>query len=301
MPKIAVFGGTGYLSSIIKNQNTIKKNRYFFFSRKKKSKYYINFNLFKKNFKTFDYIVHLIGANQKELLNNKNLIKKKNLITSNICDLCLENNIKLIYISSLQIYQNYGKKNLSINSKINIKNLYSKSHYISEKIILKKFINNKNMFIILRIGNVFGFKKYENLREINNNLIYNFCISALKKNKIIIKNAFIQRSFVPSQIFIQVLNFIIKKNFFKNLIVNIPYKNLSLLNVAQIIKKRCQLILNLNISISVKKFVHKKIFKVDTNKYLEFNPINKKIYFEIDRILKNMKKIVKKTKVYRYG
>jgi len=26
MPKIAVFGGTGYLASLIKNQNNVKKN-----------------------------------------------------------------------------------------------------------------------------------------------------------------------------------------------------------------------------------------------------------------------------------
>ena len=80
MLKIAVFGGTGYLASIIKNQNTFKKNKFFFFSRKKNSKYYFNYNFFKKNSTTlqnFDFIVHLIGPNQSQLLNNKNLIKKK--------------------------------------------------------------------------------------------------------------------------------------------------------------------------------------------------------------------------------
>ena len=34
MPRIAVLGGTGYLASLIKNQNNIKKNNYIFFSRK---------------------------------------------------------------------------------------------------------------------------------------------------------------------------------------------------------------------------------------------------------------------------
>ena len=31
MPRIAVFGGDGYLSSLIKNHNLIKKNNYIFF------------------------------------------------------------------------------------------------------------------------------------------------------------------------------------------------------------------------------------------------------------------------------
>jgi len=60
MPKIAVFGGTGYLASIIKNQNTSKKNKFFFFSRKKNSKYYINYNFSKINLTTiqkFDCVI----------------------------------------------------------------------------------------------------------------------------------------------------------------------------------------------------------------------------------------------------
>ena len=53
MPRIAIFGGTGYLSSLIRNQNNIKKNKYTFFSRKKNSKNYINFLFYKKKCKYF--------------------------------------------------------------------------------------------------------------------------------------------------------------------------------------------------------------------------------------------------------
>ena len=59
MPRIAVFGGTGYLASLIKNQNNIKKNQYIFFSRKKNSKNYINYSTLNKNldiFKNFDFV-----------------------------------------------------------------------------------------------------------------------------------------------------------------------------------------------------------------------------------------------------
>ena len=38
MIRIAVLGGTGYLATLIKNQNNIRKNKYFFFSRKKSVK-----------------------------------------------------------------------------------------------------------------------------------------------------------------------------------------------------------------------------------------------------------------------
>ena len=293
MPKIAVFGGTGYLSTIIKNQNILKKNKYTFFSSKKTSKNYLNYSTIKKRkniFKNFDFVIHLAGPNQKQLKKNEKLINKKKKITSIICDLCLANNIKLIYVSSMQIYKYYGKKNLTINSEINLNNSYSKSHYDSEKIIFKKFLDNKKMFTILRMGNVFGFKKYNNLKIINDNLIHSLCNMALKKKKITINNGSIQRTFVPSQIFIQVINLVIKKNLFNNSIENISYKNLNLKEVANIIQKRLKLLFKLDTNIIIEIFKFKKIFKIYSNKYFKFNSNNKKIYFEIDQILKCIKK-----------
>ena len=38
MSKIAVLGGTGYLASIIKNQNNSKRNNFFFFQEKSPQK-----------------------------------------------------------------------------------------------------------------------------------------------------------------------------------------------------------------------------------------------------------------------
>ena len=296
MPRIAVFGGTGYLASLIKNQNNIKKNKYTFFSRKKGTKNYINFLSLKKNlgiFKNFDFIIHLAGPNQDQLKRNKRLIEKKNKITSVLCDLCLAHNIKLIYISSMQIYKDYGKKNISINSKINLKNPYSKSHYDSEKIIIEKFLYYKKMFTILRVGNVFGFTKCNNLKNIDNNLIHGLCNIALKKKIILIDNGHIQRTFIPSQIFVKVINSIIKKNFFDNMIINIYYKNLNLKDIAHIIQKRSKIVLNLTIDIIIKKFSYNKDFSIYTNQNFKFNPIYKKIYNEIDQILK----LIKKTKL----
>ena len=296
MPRIAVFGGTGYLASLIKNQNNIKRNKYTFFSRKKGTKNYINFLSLKKNLdilKNFDFIIHLAGPNQDQLKRNKKLIEKKNEITSMICDVCLANNIKLIYISSMQVYKDYGINNLSINSKINLKNPYSKSHYDSEKIILEKFLNYKKMFIILRMGNVFGFTKSNNSKDIDSNLIHSLCNMALKKEKILINNGSIRRTFIPSQIFVKIINSIIKKNFFENLIINISYKNLNLKDIAHIIQKRFELAFNLTIDIIIKKFSYNKDFSIYTNQNFKFNPLNKKIYDEIDQILK----LIKKTKL----
>ena len=115
MPKIAVLGGTGYLASILKNQNNLKLNRFIFFSRKKNLKNFINFSTSKTSYKKlekYDFIIHLIGPSQKKINSKNRLLKEKNKITSRISDICLKHNIKLIYISSLKVYKNYGKKNI---------------------------------------------------------------------------------------------------------------------------------------------------------------------------------------------
>ena len=74
MPRIAIFGGTGYLASIINNQNNYKKNKYIFLSRKKNSKNYINFSNFEKNvsfFKKIDFIIHLVGPSNNQIKKKK--------------------------------------------------------------------------------------------------------------------------------------------------------------------------------------------------------------------------------------
>ena len=297
MWKIAVLGGTGYLGTIIKNNRHNNNIKFTVFSRKKKTKNFLKYFSIKKNInklKDFDIILHLAGPNQNQLKKNQSLLKKKLLITSNICDLCLANNIKLIYLSSMQLYKDYGLNNISLNSKINYKNYYSRSHYESEKIIIKKYLNHKKMFTILRMGNVFGFKKYDNLNKMNDNLIHSLSISALKKKKILIQNGSVQRSFIPSEIFVNIINSIVKINYFKNSKINISYKILNLKEVAQLIQKRLIKIFNFKTEIIIKKFNKERKNKIKTNQIFEFKSIDNKINKEIDRILSFIKIKIKK-------
>ena len=192
----------------------------------------------------------------------------------------------------MQVYKDYGKQNISLNSKINTKNLYSKSHHESEKIILKKFLNHKDMFIILRMGNVFGFKKYGNFNYIKNNLIHNICFLGLKKRKIVINNGSIQRTYIPSKIFVNLLNYIIQKNFLKNNIINIAYKNFFLKEIAIIIKKRIEILFNTKIDLKIEKFKYEKKFKILNKKIIKFKNTDNCFYTEIDTILKKIKKII---------
>ena len=141
------------------------------------------------------------------------------------------------------------------------------------------------MFTILRMGNVFGFKKYKNFREIKDNLIHYLCYSAVERKKIFIQKGNVQKTFIPSHIFVKTINLIIKKKLFGNSVVNISYKNLYLKEIADIIQKRIKLLLNVYINIKIKFSRYKKKFLINQNCNLKFKPLNKIIYKEIDQIL----------------
>lgn len=286
--KIAVIGGSGYLASLIKNQNKSLINQYIFFSRKKNIDYSSLNKL--KVLMGFDYLIYLSGPNQSNFKKKKTLIYSKNKVVERICDVCLSYNIKLIYISSLQIYKNYGKQNIKINSPINLKNLYSKSHYNSENIIFDKLSNYKRKFIIIRMGNVFGFQKYNNLKQIKTNLIHDMCISAIKEKKICVNKGSLYRTFIPSKIFVRLINKIISKNYFNNSIEDFFYSYFSLRDIGLIIKKRFKIIFNSNIELIVKKFKKNINLKNSFNRKFKFKIDKKKVYSEIDHILKYLKK-----------
>ena len=89
------------------------------------------------------------------------------------------------------------------------------------------------------------------------------------------------------------MNHIIKNSYFNNSIENIFYKNLSLHDIAKIIQKRFKFLFTTDIKVEIKKYKYKKKFKINQNQNFKFNIDYKKIYFEIDTILKYMKKIIR--------
>ena len=110
-----------------------------------------------------------------------------------------------------------------------------------------------------------------------------------KKKYILIKNANIQRSFIPSQIFINIINEIIKKKKYNNSIVNISYRVYNLKEITSIIQKRIKIIFNRNVDIKTKIFSYKKKTNIYVNHNYKLKFSVKKIYDEIDKIIKNIK------------
>ena len=105
-----------------------------------------------------------------------------------------------------------------------------------------------------------------------------------------VKNAVIQRQFIPSQIFVNVINKTISKKFFNNSTINIGYKILNLKEISFIIQKRYNLIYNTDIKLILNNYKNKKKNSIYLNKHYKLKFDIKKIYFEIDQVLKKIKR-----------
>jgi UDP-glucose 4-epimerase len=240
--KILILGGSGYLSSYLSNY-LLKKNKVSVASRdKKKIDYsfpklkklqidYYSIRDLNKKIKNFDIVLHLVGMNFKESIKaGEKSVQIKKKITKNILEACKKNNIKkLIYFSSIQVYENYSeKKNITEKSKTNKKNFYSKAHLEAEKILYK----SKNS-IILRLSNVFGIVSLTESKELRNTLVNKFCQECLQ-GKITIHDPNEVRNFLPGVILCKLLDRVISKNFKKSTILNLGYKSMS---IYEIVKK----------------------------------------------------------------
>ena len=300
---ILICGGSGYLGGLI--ANSLCKNHNIIVGTRKleKIKNYkkiikfqkINFNLLKfSNYKNkkIDLIIHLVGMNKSESINNpKKSLKLKQKATLNIVKLAKMNNSKIVYFSSIQVYKNFDKKKfIDEKSKLNNSNSYVKGHLMAENILFTE-LKDTNKLIILRLSSVFGTNILNSSKELMFTLANNFCFQGIKKKNITVENPFLVRNFLPSQILIKYLNLIISKKFKKNKIFNLGYKSFTLEMLSNIIKERSEKLLKKKciLNFKNKKKINKYLLVYKSN-FLNFK-YNKLIFIkEIDNLLKLFKK-----------
>jgi nucleoside-diphosphate-sugar epimerase len=239
--RILILGGSGYLSSYLSNY-LLKKNQVTVGSRDKKKidynypklrkiqiNYYSNSDL-KKKIINFDIVFHLVGMSSRECnKKGEGSIRIKKKITNNILEACEKNNVKkLVYFSSIKVYENYSKKkNITEKSKKNINDFYSKAHLEAEKIILK----GKNS-IILRLSNVFGIISLTKSKELQNTIVNKFCKECLQ-GKITIQDPNVVRNFLPGIMLCKFVDMVISKKFNKSIIFNVGYKSMSIYEIVK--------------------------------------------------------------------
>lgn len=232
--KIFIYGGTGYLGrSLISSLG--EKYKFFATSRNAKksiteSKLYIEKRDTKKiikKLKESDLILIANGPSFKDSAKNlfsyiKYLNDQANLISK-----VKKKKAKIIYFSSIHVYENYKTQKSKISDLLNSRSNYAIRNIVCENLLLNK-LKNQNINII-RISNIFGIHK--KLFELSDSFfrlsVNQFCLNVVKNKKTIIySNLNEKRNFVSVNDFV---NFIEKafilKNYKFNTIINYASKN----------------------------------------------------------------------------
>lgn len=275
--------GKGYLSTCLKlskiknfNISLISKNRLDS----------------KKKIYNIDILIHPIGLNRYQSITNPKkaiLVKKK--FTNKIIKFAKKNEIKkIIYFSTIHVYS----KNLigTINEKTVAKNdhPYALAHRCAEN-ILKKKSNSNLKVVILRVSNLFGIRTVKNKNQFL--LAVNSMMKqAIFKKKIVLKDKYMKRDFIPLNYFIKKIYqcFFFNENF---KIVNVGYKSYSLFSVAKVISRRVFKLFNYNPKVIFEDGINKNSIKNKLQFISSLNGNIKSNYSfinEIDFSLRTLKK-----------
>ena len=281
---IVIYGGTGYLGTALVSA---LKNSYNISIISRKSKKNLNFkNIDLLNFKRDRKEINnkIKNANLIIIANGPSSQDSKKKLFSYISFLSNETkNIhkyknkkaKIIYFSSIHVYENYNKFKSLTKNLLNSRTHYSIRNIVCENLIIKRFNNAKKQAHIIRIGNVFGLPsnlKYY-LKSMNKSAINNFCYKIVNNQKISIKSNYNEsRNYVSVNDFINFikLGFCQKKFNFSSIINYASEKELSMRKLVNVLKTQSK-----KLNINPKIYFENKIKKSGINYYFDISEIKK--------------------------
>jgi len=215
--------------------------------------------------KKIHVVVHLAAiTNAADSFKNKRIIYSNNYgIFKNIVKFCIQNNAKLIHISSTSVY---GLSSSLVDESCS--NLKPQSPYADEKLMEEIYLNKnkkKIKFITLRFGTIAGISKGMRFHTAVNK----FCFNTILNEEIPIwSNAIDQyRPYLSLNDAINVIIFIIKNKIFDNEIYNVLTKNYTVRQILDLIQKN-------NFKIRVKytnsPILNQNSYKVSRKKFDKF-------------------------------
>lgn len=307
---ILITGINGYLGHNIYNHFKNKKYKIYGTSRKKNKnsiclidfeKPRIKLNLLKKL--DIKVIIHQVSLNQQDCLKFPELAHNVSINgTFKIIEIARKLGVKkIIYFSTAQVYGsnligyvNEKTKPIPINN-------YSMIHLKVEKILQRnsKFFSNGTF--ILRLSNIFGSPNRKELKYWK--LVCNdLCYQAINNKKIFLKSSGKQyRDFFSIKSLFEILENVINTNLFRNKSYTFNVgngKSKSILSLAKIIQKRCNILFkyypSININKSYKEISNKYTFGVEKLHNSKINYKSENFIQSIDDTLSYCAKMRKK-------
>ena len=215
----------------------------------------------KVNLKDVDCIIHLASISNDPMAEiDKNLSWETSALnTMKLMEHIKKFKIKrIIYASSGSVYGINNSERITENTNLNPISLYNKVKMITERILLS-YSKNIELFII-RPATVCGFSKRMRLDVSVNALTF----SALHKKKITVYGGNQVRPNIHMDDMIRLYNFILNLNKKYTGIYNAGFDNVSILNMAKLIKKEIDCDIEIN-----NKVTDPRNYRLDSSKLLK--------------------------------
>mgnify|MGYP001224584490 FL=1 len=214
-----------------------------------------------------DLVIHLAATTDAaSSFGKSNKIKKNNYEnTKLICDLCLSNKKKIIFISSTSVYGSSDKIMYEDDNNLNPQSPYADIKIREEKYIQKLTKKYNLQSLILRFGTIVGFSYGMRFHTAVNKFCYQ---ASIGQPLTVWKTSLNQkRPYLGLNDACRSIEFLIKKNKFNGDKLNILSENLSVKRIIQIIKSRKKI----RIKMVNNKIMNRLTYVVSTKKIEDYN------------------------------
>ena len=219
-----------------------------------------------------DVIIHTAGMNAQDCnINPVEALNVNGIFTARLVKNAISNKVKkIIYFSTAHVYNNPLKGIITEDVIPKNKHPYSTSHLEGESSVMQAHLSGKLQGVVLRLSNCIGAPK-----DINSNcwmlLVNDLCKQIIEHKKMKLNtNGKQLRNFITITDVCRVVNLFIELNFKsdENTIFNVGNKTISIIEMAEIIQKRCKLILGFTPKLEINKQDNVEIedFQYKTNK-----------------------------------
>ena len=219
-----------------------------------------------------DVIIHAAGMNAQDCnINPVEALNVNGIYTAKLVKNAISNKVKkIIYFSTAHVYNSPLKGIITEDVSPKNKHPYSTSHLAGENAVIQAHLSGKLQGVVLRLSNCIGAPK-----DVSANcwmlLVNDLCKQIIEHQKMKINtNGKQLRNFITITDVCRVVNLFIELNFRsnKNTIFNVGNETISIIEMAEIIQKRCKLILGFSPKLEINKQDNVEVenFQYKTNK-----------------------------------